>query len=83
MINRSTPNLNPTQKVSCDFFVINKMGKCKAPKIYKPVSKMIDESKENFFIRFKNLDRKQIKKFRSLLTVFCRNVCLDEDEECE
>ena len=59
------------------------MPKCKAPKIYKPISKLIDDNKENFVIRYKNLDRKQVKKLRSLLTVFCRNVCLDEDEECE
>ena len=41
------------------------MPKAPAKKVYKPRRKMIDESKDWICVKFKNLDREEIKRLRS------------------
>lgn len=54
------------------------MVKSKAPKIFKIVKKVIDE-KENLCIRFKNLDKKQIKELKSDLDRYCKAYFVPEE----
>ena len=40
------------------------MPKAAKPKIYKVTRKNINDDKNNFLVRFKNLDREQVKQLR-------------------
>ena len=47
------------------------MPKSVAPKIYKVKKKVIDDHKDNFVIKFKNLTREQAKQLRVELDDIC------------
>ena len=47
------------------------MPKSLAPKIYKVKKKVIDEHKDNYVIKFKNLTREQVKQLRVELDDVC------------
>ena len=49
------------------------MPKSSAPKIFKVKKKTIDEDKNNFVVRFKNLSKEQIKQLRVELDDVCRH----------
>ena len=43
-----------------------------AKKVYKVKRKLIDESKDNFVVKFKGLDKQEIKALRTELDDCCR-----------
>ena len=43
-----------------------------AKKVYKVKRKLIDESKDNFVIKFKGLDKQEIRALRAELDECCR-----------
>ena len=47
------------------------MPKAAAPKIYKVKKKVIDEHKDNYVVKFKNLSREQVKQLRVELDDVC------------
>ena len=47
------------------------MPKSAAPKIYKVKKKTLDEHKDNYVIKFKNLTREQVKQLRVELDDVC------------
>jgi len=48
------------------------MPKSKAPKVFKVKKSTINENPDNLVVRFKNLDKKQVKEFKRDLDEFCQ-----------
>ena len=48
------------------------MPKSTAPKVFKVKKSTINENPDNLVVRFKNLDKKQVKEFKRDLDEFCQ-----------
>ena len=51
-----------------------------AKKVYKVKRKVIDENKDNFVVKFKGLDKQEIKALRSELDECCREFMTPAEE---
>lgn len=47
------------------------MVKSKAPKIFKVVKKTVDE-KDQLVVRYKNIDKKQVKELKKVVNASCQ-----------
>ena len=56
-------------KVLCDFFVIS-LKMPKGPRVFK--LKKDKENEDQLILRFKNLDKKQIKELRQDVDAYCK-----------
>ena len=55
------------------------MPKKTDPKVYKPQKKVIDEN-EYVCVRYKNLDRKQLKYLKDIIAEVCRDVFVERED---